>query len=206
MADPAQLPAPMPVIDSMVQRARREIDPPWKKILRQAAIFFIRRSKRIADIGEGFQWGAPLSLPILGMARIGRYVYVGGGGSIISPIVIGDFSMLAAGVCVVGNDHMIDVVGGPTRLEFATAERPVTIIEADCWIGQRATILEGVTIGRGAVVASASVVTKSVEPYSIVAGVPARPVRKRFSPDDQLKHDLALFGRDFRDANAGPDR
>lgn len=201
MVKPADLPAPMSVADSMLQRARQEIDPPWKKALRRLAIQIIRRNKRIADIGEGFQWGRPLSLPIQGKARIGRYVYIGGGGSIISPIVIGDFSMLAAGVCVVGNDHRIDVVGGPTRLEFSPAERPVTIIEADCWIGQRATILEGVTIGRGAVVASSSVVTKSVEPYTIVAGTPARPVRKRFAPDDQVKHDLALFGRRFLDNN-----
>lgn len=55
------------------------------------------------------------------------------------------------------------------------------IIGNDVWIGSRAAILRGVTIGDGAVVAQGAVVTKDVEPYTIVGGVPARPIRKRFS-------------------------
>jgi acetyltransferase-like isoleucine patch superfamily enzyme len=50
------------------------------------------------------------------------------------------------------------------------------VIEDDVWIGSKATILDGVTIGRGAVVGAGAVVTKSVPPYAIVAGVPARVV------------------------------
>ena len=57
------------------------------------------------------------------------------------------------------------------------------VIGHDVWIGRGATILSGVTIGDGAVVAAHSVVTKSVGPYSIVAGNPARLVRQRFSED-----------------------
>ncbi len=53
-----------------------------------------------------------------------------------------------------------------------------TIIEDDVWIGERSTILKGVTIGRGSIVASNSVVTKDVPPYSIVAGNPARIVKE----------------------------
>ncbi|WP_245458437.1 CatB-related O-acetyltransferase [Mesorhizobium sp. M8A.F.Ca.ET.057.01.1.1] len=53
----------------------------------------------------------------------------------------------------------------------------------DVWVGARATILSGVNIGNGAVVAACSVVTKDVEPYAIVAGNPARFVRYRFSED-----------------------
>ncbi|MBR3339642.1 MAG: CatB-related O-acetyltransferase [Lachnospiraceae bacterium] len=54
----------------------------------------------------------------------------------------------------------------------------------DVWIGDGAMILGGHTIGDGAIVAAGAVVTKDVEPYAIVAGVPARPVRKRFSDDE----------------------
>lgn len=50
----------------------------------------------------------------------------------------------------------------------------------DVWIGHGAVIMPGVTIGTGAVIGSSAVVTKDVEPYAIVVGVPARPVRKRF--------------------------
>lgn len=54
----------------------------------------------------------------------------------------------------------------------------------DVWIGSHAKILNGVTIGDGAVVAMGAVVTKDVPPYTIVGGVPAKPIRKRFEEDD----------------------
>jgi len=53
----------------------------------------------------------------------------------------------------------------------------------DVWIGHGAIIMKGVHIGTGAVVASGAVVTKNVEPYTIVGGVPARPIKERFSRD-----------------------
>ena len=58
-----------------------------------------------------------------------------------------------------------------------------TVIGNDVWIGYRAIILNGVTVGDGAIIGAGAVVTKNVEPYSIVAGVPARVIRKRFSDD-----------------------
>lgn len=53
----------------------------------------------------------------------------------------------------------------------------------DVWIGHGAIILPGITIGNGAVIAAGAVVAKDVEAYDIVAGVPARPLRKRFAPE-----------------------
>lgn len=55
------------------------------------------------------------------------------------------------------------------------------IIGNDVWIGFEAVILSGVTIGDGAIIGTRAVVTKDVPPYTIVGGIPAKPIRKRFS-------------------------
>jgi hypothetical protein len=60
------------------------------------------------------------------------------------------------------------------------AEAPRTLVGNDVWIGRNVTIVQGVTIGHGAIIAAHSVVTRNVEPYAIVGGVPARTIRKRF--------------------------
>ena len=57
----------------------------------------------------------------------------------------------------------------------------------DVWIGYEAVILSGVTIGDGAIIGSRAVVTKDVPPYTIVGGVPARAIRKRFDEDTIAK-------------------
>ena len=58
------------------------------------------------------------------------------------------------------------------------------MIGNDVWIGYETVILSGVTIGDGAIIGSRAVVTKDVPPYTIVGGVPAKTIRKRFSDDD----------------------
>jgi phosphonate metabolism protein (transferase hexapeptide repeat family) len=64
---------------------------------------------------------------------------------------------------------------------FARRQARRTVIGADTWLGHGAIIKPDVTIGHGAIVASGAVVTKDVAPYMIVAGVPATPLRARFS-------------------------
>lgn len=54
------------------------------------------------------------------------------------------------------------------------------IIGNDVWIGYEAVIMAGVTVGDGAIIGTRAVVTKDVPPYTIVGGVPAKPIRKRF--------------------------
>jgi chloramphenicol O-acetyltransferase type B len=56
-----------------------------------------------------------------------------------------------------------------------------TILGSDVWIGSEAMIMPGVRIGHGAVIGSRALVTKNVEPYTVIGGNPAKPIRKRFS-------------------------
>ncbi len=73
---------------------------------------------------------------------------------------------------------------GVGNRDAAAVNRPI-VIEDDAWLATRAMVLKGVTIGRGAVVAAGAVVTKDVEPYTVVAGVPARVV-KRLRPKENV--------------------
>lgn len=69
-----------------------------------------------------------------------------------------------------------------TKTDFLRTRGPI-VLGNDVWVGVRAIILSGVTIGDGAVVAAGSVVTKDVPPYAIVGGNPARIIKFRFSED-----------------------
>ena len=65
-------------------------------------------------------------------------------------------------------------------------ETKITTIGNDVWIGCNAVIMSGVTIGNGAIIGAGAIVTKNVEPYSIVAGVPAKKIRNRFENIDEI--------------------
>lgn len=178
------------VRQDVLERCRREVEPEWKRRVRAVLLPMLQKRWGV-QTGEGFQWGAPLRL--CGGGTIGHYSYIGGGFSAHGPLLIGDLVMVAADVQVVGQDHLTDQVGLPTRLAFPPGPRPVTVIESDVWIGRRAMIIEGIRIGRGAVVAAGAVVTRSVEPYSVVGGVPARPIRMRFDPHQIRIHEHQLY-------------
>ncbi len=114
----------------------------------------------------------------------------------IGPSVsLGNFVLISDSVHIIGNDHIHDVVGVPVTL----AGRPnnyellETVIHDDVWIGHGATIMRGITIGEGSIIASNSVVTKDVPPYSIYAGVPAKFIKKRFPDQDIEKHKKFLL-------------
>ncbi|GAB4483426.1 MAG: hypothetical protein OHK0031_06730 [Anaerolineales bacterium] len=73
--------------------------------------------------------------------------------------------------------------GSLTFAVTAFDEQPLTQIGHDVWVGARAMILDGARVGNGAIIAANAVVSGEVEAYTLVAGVPARPIRKRFTPE-----------------------
>jgi virginiamycin A acetyltransferase len=66
-----------------------------------------------------------------------------------------------------------------------------TVIGNDVWIGHKATIMPGIKIGDGAIIATNATVTRDIDPYTIVGGNPAREIRKRFS-EEQIQFLLKL--------------
>ena len=68
------------------------------------------------------------------------------------------------------------------------------VIEDDVWCGANVTILKGVTIGRGSVIAAGAVVTQSFPPYSIIGGVPAKLLKRRFTEEQAKENDRILYG------------
>jgi virginiamycin A acetyltransferase len=111
---------------------------------------------------------------------------------------IGKFCMIASGVEFImnGANHLTDAIstypfaifGGDWANAMEGKQYPYkgdTVIGNDVWIGYKATIMTGVTIGDGAIIATKAVVTKDVPPYTIVGGNPAQIIKKRFS-DEQI--------------------
>lgn len=110
---------------------------------------------------------------------IGDYSYIGHN-CVINNTDIGNYCSIAAYVQLGGMEHSHKWLSMSTYLsDLATCER--TSIGHDVWIGSKVTIRSGVTIGNGAVIGSNSVVLKNVEPYSIVAGVPAKVIGTRLN-------------------------
>lgn len=106
-------------------------------------------------------------------SSIGPNSYIGASGL----IRIGHNVITGPDVKILAQNHMISSIDRPIR-DQGVVQEGITI-EDDCWIGAGAIILDGVTIGTGAVVAAGAVVTNSVAPYHVVAGVPARTVKTR---------------------------
>lgn len=113
-------------------------------------------------------------------------------------LIIGKFCSIACGAKFIFNcaNHTLKSLSTYTfplffeewdlpKSEVATAwdNKGDIVIGNDVWIGYDAVIMAGVKIGDGAIIGARAVVTKDVEPYSIVGGVPAKEIRKRFAPD-----------------------
>jgi acetyltransferase-like isoleucine patch superfamily enzyme len=107
-------------------------------------------------------------------AQIGPFTVIFGG----DDVIIGKNVMIAPHCVISAANHNYKQTEKPMRDIKSISSGPI-IIEDNAWIGANSTITDGVTIGKEAVVAANSVVTKNVAPYSIVAGAPAKPIGDR---------------------------
>lgn len=112
----------------------------------------------------------------VGAVHIGNHSRIGIGNVIIGPVTIGNHVILAQNIVMSGLNHTY------TNVQISIEEQPVTTaqitVEDDCWIAANAILTAGVTIGKHSVVAGGAVVTKSVPPFSVVAGNPAKIIKQ----------------------------
>ncbi len=118
----------------------------------------------------------------VGRVIIGERTRIGLGNTIIGPVVIGNDIMFAQNVVLSGLNHGFEDIHRPISDQPTTTKE--IRIEDESWIGANCTLVAGVTIGKHAVVAAGSVVTKDVPPYTVVAGNPARPL-KHYNKESQ---------------------
>lgn len=135
----------------------------------------------------------PINIFFMDMVTVGKGTY--GSLNILtyntkSKLNIGNYCSIAQEVkFILSADHPLDTVSTfPFKVKclgekLEGVSKGDIIIEDDVWIGYRSTILSGISIGQGAVVAAGSVVTKDIPPYAVVGGVPARILKYRFSEE-----------------------
>ena len=121
-----------------------------------------------SHIYQGAEIRSPAGVVIGQNSSIGHHAVLDGRGG----LTIGDSVNLSSGVWIWTVEHQIN---SPT---FAAESSPV-VFEDYVWLSCRVTVLPGVTVGKGAVVAAGAVVTEDFEAYSIVAGVPAKKIGER---------------------------
>lgn len=108
---------------------------------------------------------------------IGKNTTINRNAIVEGQVTIGANCSIAPNVVIVGQNHNFSDKSQIIKAQGSSSKG--IVIHDDVWIGANATILDGVTIGEGAIVAAGAVVTKDVEPYSIVGGVPAKLLKTR---------------------------
>ena len=119
----------------------------------------------ISELGEGIAIGNNVG--------ISPYAFI----SVRGSVSIGDDTIIGPGVKIISENHVFSDIDIPIRNQGT--KRLGIKIGNNCWLGANVTVLDGVTVGNGAIIAAGAVVTKNVEPFEIVGGVPAKHLKNR---------------------------
>lgn len=141
----------------------------------------------LAGAGKNLRISEAVKLANPSNITIGDECYLGDGVQIYAwkeRVTLGNHVLIAAGAKMITRKHGFADIKAPIAGQGYT-HAPI-VIEDDVWIGFQAIILPGVTIGKGSIVGAGAVVTKSIEPFSIVGGIPARLIRKRVKDENNM--------------------
>jgi maltose O-acetyltransferase len=132
------------------------------------------------SIGQDVSFGGDVTYCNPKGIKIGHHVIINHHTELLANkarIIIGNYILIAPYVFITTSNHEYSKKNIPIYLQEETGED--VVIEDDVWIGTHAVILPGVTIGKGSIIGAGAVVTKNVPRYSIVAGVPAKVIKRR---------------------------
>ena len=110
-------------------------------------------------------------------------------------LIIGNKVALGPKVTIMTGNHATDTIGTymwDVHDKKDGLDKDV-IIEDEIWVGSNVTILSGAHISRGCVIAAGAIVNKYIPPYSIVGGIPAKVLKYRFTPEQIIEHEKALY-------------
>lgn len=161
------------------------------------------RKKHLQKCGQNVRIGKNCNLQ--GFIECGNDISIGQGAYFVSTgakIHIHDHVVFGPNVTIYTGDHPTNVIGkhiceitDNDKKSLGGGYDKDVIIESGCWIGTRAIILKGVTVGKGSVIGAGAVVTKDIPPYSIYVGVPAARVMPRFAEEQIIRHESNLRER-----------
>lgn len=103
---------------------------------------------------------------------------------------------IAPGLAVYTGNHASVI--GKFCIDITEQNKPAgydkdVVVESDVWIGSNVTLLSGVSVGRGAIIAAGAVVNKSIPPYAVAGGVPAKVIKFKWDIDEILEHEKNLY-------------
>lgn len=206
-----------------------------RKFIKKSILYFlnsseIRNNVRITGFSNGIKNvtfegknAVPDRCNFSGKIKIGYATTLGYNNFFHGNISIGKYCQIGADVAIHTTNHPMNYMSTYINKNLfngdlhSLKETKKVTIGNDVWIGHNAIIVGEVSIGNGAILAAGSVVTKNVEPYTIVAGVPAKPIKKRFSEkiiheiealnwwdlsESELEKIKPLFFKDFTNINS----
>lgn len=179
-----------------------------ENVFLRGLLFFYRTyfgfsRKKFGYIGDNVSLNPPLTLSNT------KNIFLYGNNKLDNAVVLAtnakfimkEHSAAAQGLKVATGAHAM-IIGRNYR-EITEAEKPKgldkdVVVEENVWIGMNVVLLSGAVIGRGSTVAAGSVVTKSLPPYCVAGGVPAKPIKFKWTIDEILEHERILYPEEER--------